>query len=83
LVSDETKRPPLPLNDVIMSEDDAAALIGVQPETMKRMRRLGQGPPHFAVSGHVFRYSKTRVLEWLASREVTGAIVKQVKDSES
>ena len=54
-MSDETNRPPLPLNDVIMSEDDAAALIGVQPETMKRMRRHGEGPPHFAVSGHVFR----------------------------
>ena len=82
-MSDETNRPALPLDDVIMSEEDCALMIGVSSETMKRMRRLGQAPPHFAVSGHVSRYSRTRVLEWLASREVTGATVKQVKDSES
>ena len=82
-MSELSEKKPLPLDDVIMSEEDCAFMIGVSGETMKRMRRLGQGPPHFAVSGHVFRYSKTRVLEWLASREVTGATVKRAKDSES
>ncbi|WP_424674065.1 helix-turn-helix transcriptional regulator [Candidatus Binatus sp.] len=72
---------PLPLDDVIMSESDCARMIGVAPETAKRMRRHGEGPPFFAVSGHVVRYSRTRVLAWLAEREVTGAEVKQIEES--
>ncbi len=81
-MSDETNRPALSLNDEIISQEECARLIGVADETFKRMRREGSGPPYFQVSKAVVRYSRARVLAWLAEREVTGATIKQVKDSE-
>ena len=71
----------LPVNDLILSEPDCAYLIGVAPETMKRMRRHGEGPPYFQVSRAVVRYSRTRVLAWLESRTVEGRKIKQIEES--
>jgi predicted DNA-binding transcriptional regulator AlpA len=72
---------PLPLDDRILSELGAADILGVSSGTLTNWRRAGQGPPYFRVSGHVVRYSRTRVLEWLQSRSVEGAEVKQVEES--
>ncbi|MGD1028180.1 helix-turn-helix transcriptional regulator [Candidatus Binatus soli] len=72
---------PLPLDDRIMSERECAGLLGLAETTLTNMRRAGTAPPYFRVSGHVVRYSKTRVLEWLQSRSVEGAEVKQIENS--
>lgn len=81
-MSDESKKEPLPIDDVILSEAQAAWMLGLATDTLNNYRRRGEGPPYFKVSGHVVRYSKRRLLEWLQAREVEGAVVKKV-DEES
>ena len=76
-----SKKEPLPIDDVIMSEAECARMIGLAPETLNGLRRRGQAPPFFQVSGHVVRYSKARILEWLQAREVEGATIKQIEES--
>ncbi len=77
-MSEATNKTALPIDDVIMSESDCARLIGVSPETAKRLRRHGEGPPYFQVTKAVFRYSRSVVLAWLQSRMVEGATIKKV-----
>jgi predicted DNA-binding transcriptional regulator AlpA len=73
----------LPIDDVIMSEADCARMLGLATQTLINKRKRGEAPPFFQVSGAVVRYSRTRVLAWLAAREVTGATIKQVEGSGS
>lgn len=78
-MSDESNKEPLPIDDVIMSEAQCAYLIGVATETLMRWRRNGEGPPYFAVTSVIVRYSRMRTLEWLQQREVQGSVVKKVE----
>ena len=56
----------------IMSADEAAALIGVSAQTLKKWRREGTGPAWSRLSdgpkGHV-RYRRDAIYEWIEARE--------------
>ncbi|GLZ15657.1 hypothetical protein Acsp04_58920 [Actinomadura sp. NBRC 104425] len=60
-----------------LTTEEVAALIGVDPSTLRRWRtgRPMQGPPFVKVSESVTRYSVTDVREWLLSRRVDPAKV--------
>ncbi|MFZ0889581.1 MAG: helix-turn-helix domain-containing protein [Candidatus Binataceae bacterium] len=73
---------PLPLDDVILSEAEAARLIGIAKETLNNWRRRGTSPPFFRVSGGVVRYSRRKILDWLQERTVDGAMIKKVEEVE-
>ena len=52
----------------LLTTDDLADLIGVEPRTIERWRKAGDGPP-FMLFGRTIRYHPARVQQWLASRE--------------
>jgi len=71
---------PLPIDDVILSEAEAARMLGFATLTLTNYRLRGVGPPYFQVSGHVVRYSKRRLLDWLEARTVEDAKVQKVEE---
>ncbi len=77
-----SERAPLPIDDVIMSEQECARLLGLATATLINKRKRGQGPPYFQVTNVIVRYSRTLVLSWLESRTVEGAKVRNVGESE-
>ena len=79
----DKERPALPIDDVIMSEQECAQLLGLAHQTLINKRKRGAGPPYFQVTNVIVRYSRTRVLEWLESRTVEGVKVRKIEGSES
>lgn len=78
----DKERAALPIDDVIMSEQECARLLGLAHQTLINKRKRGEGPPFFQVTNVIVRYSKTRVLEWLESRTVEGVKVRNIGESE-
>ena len=62
-------------NGAVLTEAQCARLLSISPSTLENLRRSGEGPPYSRISsgkkGGV-RYLRSRVLEWLAEREVKG-----------
>jgi hypothetical protein len=48
-----------------LTEEDAAAAIGVKPKTMREYRRLQIGPP-FTIVARQYRYHRPKLRQWLA-----------------
>lgn len=55
------------------SLDEVAEILNINPETLARMRRAGDGPPCIKVTPHLVRYPIREFHEWLKSREVVSA----------
>ncbi|MEV0675971.1 helix-turn-helix domain-containing protein [Actinosynnema sp. NPDC050436] len=55
-----------------LSTDQLAALLGVDPSTLRRWRtaRPVQGPPFVQLTSRVTLYSANDVEDWLASRRI-------------
>lgn len=56
--------------DIIMSSKETARYLKTTPEQMVRLRRSGKGPA-FGQVGHLIRYRKSVVDQWLASQHKT------------
>ena len=59
--------------DPLLTEDEAAQLLGVSGEHLARMRRKGTGPVPVDVGDGarpVVRYRSSALRAWIASREV-------------
>lgn len=56
-----------PYEDIIMSSKETAKYLKTTPEQMVRLRRSGKGPA-FGQVGHLIRYRKSVVDQWLASQ---------------
>ncbi|MCA8975622.1 MAG: helix-turn-helix domain-containing protein [Planctomycetes bacterium] len=53
-----------------LSTKQAAALLAVHPDTLRRYRREGGGPP-FSRIGRAVRYSATALDAWMQQRSAT------------
>lgn len=58
-------------NTEVLDEDGVARLLQVHKTTLWEMRKRGEGPP-FRRVGRLYRYSRSAVLEWLATSQATG-----------
>ena len=56
-----------PAWSTFLATPDAAALLGVHPDTLRRLRREGGGPP-FVRIGRAVRYRADELLVWADSR---------------
>jgi excisionase family DNA binding protein len=50
-----------------LTTEDVAALLGCSVDTVRRMRRKGQGPRYVVLTGGSVRYFKDSVDEWIAA----------------
>ena len=78
----DKERAALPIDDVIMSEQECARLTGARASDSDQQARARRGTAFFQVTNVIVRYSKTRVLEWLESRTVEGVKVRNIGESE-
>jgi len=60
-------------DDYLLTSDELASWLGVAPITIKRWRRVGEGPTYARAGLRAVRYKKGDVLAWLSSRAVTTA----------
>lgn len=58
-----------PVDPDILTPEEAAAVLKVQPSTLKKWRSRGDGP-RFSRKGNMIRYRRSKIDEWLASQEV-------------
>jgi predicted DNA-binding transcriptional regulator AlpA len=52
----------------LLNEKEAAAVLGLEPATLRNWRVKGQGPRYAQLSRRAIRYSRTDIDEWVASR---------------
>ena len=52
----------------LLSQTEAAPLVGVAPRTLERKRWAGDGPPYIRISARCVRYRRGDVLTWVAER---------------
>lgn len=58
------------LNEVLLDQKEAAALLGLQPRTLELWRWRGKGPNYFRVGAGRVRYDKAELREWLEAQKV-------------
>jgi hypothetical protein len=56
--------------DATLDTAQAAALLQVEPDTLRHWRRRGVGPPYVRVTHNIIRYLPRHLEEWLAARTV-------------
>ena len=54
--------------EALLTEKDVAAMLSLEPATLRNWRVKGEGPPFVRLSRRAIRYSRADVSEWLASR---------------
>jgi excisionase family DNA binding protein len=52
----------------LLAPEEVAEILGVQPSTLVRWRRLKQGPPFVRVGHRTVRYQQEVLEEWMRSR---------------
>lgn len=60
-------------NEILMDEDEAAALLKLKSQTLSKWRMDGKYNLPFIRMGRAIRYRKSDLLAWLESRTVGGA----------
>lgn len=60
-----------------MSTKEAAAFLGLSPDTLKwwRTRNRSASPPYFRLHHHAIRYSRADLERWLSGRRVENEVV--------
>jgi hypothetical protein len=60
------------LTKLLLTEEEAAEVLGIQPFTLAKYRRSGDGPPFVKISRGdkrlTVRYRKKELLEWIEGR---------------
>ncbi|MDI4634030.1 helix-turn-helix domain-containing protein [Pelomonas sp. V22] len=51
----------------LLTTPQAAALMGLRPNTLEIWRVSGKGPAYRKLAGRAVRYVETEVIEWLAA----------------
>lgn len=63
---------PAPTPDDLLTQKEAAPLVGVAPRTLERWRwSTNDGPPYIQVSPRCVRYRRGDLLAWVAERRRT------------
>lgn len=57
--------------DPLLTQDEAAAVLNVQPRTLENWRRLRKGPPFIRIDGKVVRYRPRDLEAYISARVVT------------
>lgn len=57
----------------LLTTEQAAEILNLQPGTLSRWRYLGKGPPWIRVSGRTVRYRRSELELWIAELPVTTA----------
>jgi len=57
--------------DTLLTQTEAAPLVGVAPRTLERKRWAGDGPPFIRVSNRAVRYRRGDIEDWIAARRRT------------
>ena len=63
-----TPNQPLTGPDVLLCEQQAAAMLGYTPRALQQWRRTGTGPRFVRVSARSIRYRRKDLLEWIEER---------------
>lgn len=65
-----------PGGDRLLTEKEAAALLGLQPSTLRRWRSVGQpGQPEFVrVAGRAIRYRMSDLLAYVEALPTSGGV---------
>lgn len=58
------------MDDTLLSEVEAAAILGVHPKTLGAWRKAGTGPPWFRIGPKLIRYREEAVRGWPGAAEV-------------
>jgi len=53
---------------LLVSQRDAAAMLGVSPRTLELWRQCGDGPPYVRISSRCVRYRIADLEAWAAER---------------
>ena len=53
----------------LLSTADAAALLNITPQTLRRYRCSGEGPPFVYINSKLKLYSKQEVMSWVQTRK--------------
>lgn len=53
--------------DALLSEIDAASLLGLSPRTLQSWRLEGDGPPIVRLGGKLVKYRRRDLLAWIAA----------------
>jgi predicted DNA-binding transcriptional regulator AlpA len=49
---------------------EAAALLGLRPQTLANMTWQNSGPPYVRLSSRCLRYDRNELLSWMKQREI-------------
>ncbi|GBQ96649.1 hypothetical protein GLI01_23200 [Gluconacetobacter liquefaciens] len=60
--------PAVPTPPLVVSEPEAARLVGLGIRTMQQLRADGAGPPFVKLTSRRIGYSMTGLQDWIASR---------------
>lgn len=52
------------MSDDVLTEVEAAELLGVDPRTLAKMRANGRAPKHWGIGDKGVRYARADVLAW-------------------
>lgn len=58
------------LPEKLLSQTEAAAILGLLPRTLEHWRWQGKGPAYFRVAGGRVRYDAADVRKWLDAQRV-------------
>jgi predicted DNA-binding transcriptional regulator AlpA len=58
--------------DHLVTETEAAVLMGLAPRTLQSWRQHGRGPRYIRVSARAVRYRRSDLLAWITDREDGG-----------
>jgi predicted DNA-binding transcriptional regulator AlpA len=58
------------MQDEMLAEDDAAAVLGVTPRTMSLWRERKTGPRYVRMTQRIVRYSRSDLQAFIASKTV-------------
>ena len=53
-----------------LNRAEAAAFLGLRPQTLANLTWLNAGPPYIRLSARCLRYDRDELLAWMKAREV-------------
>lgn len=69
--------------DRLLNTDEAAALLGIAPQTLTDKRWRGDGPPYVKLSRNCVRYFRSAVLAWAQQRTVTSTTQAKLRNKDA
>ena len=67
--------------DLLLTQDEAAQVLGVQPATLNYWRAKGRGPAYVRISRRCVRYRCDDLQTWIDSQRVVGPEAKRVEQT--